>query len=256
MLALLAAMSFAAAPPCGLPPLRGGPPPFPTGELLAYDVDVMGMVRAGTLTLAVEPPMSRGSLLPLRARLRNSSVLAQARRMKAYALSWVDTQTLRPQRYRDESEEDGVRKSSDTRLGVTGPITMSWALGGKQGTTAFVPQSQVMDLVSMLFYLRAARLRPGEDVCFDLVANRRFWRLRGSVAAESERVESGAGTFDTFRFDAVLTRADGSGGKRPIHVWFSKDRRKLPVAAVSEIDLGPVRAMLIRASQAPAQPAD
>ncbi len=60
MLALLAALSFAAAPSCGLPPLRNGPLPFAPGELLAYDVDVLGVVRAGTLTVGVEPPISRG----------------------------------------------------------------------------------------------------------------------------------------------------------------------------------------------------
>jgi Protein of unknown function (DUF3108) len=256
MLALLAALSVAAAPPCGLPPLREGPLPFAPGELLSYDVDLLGLVRAGTLTLGVEPPISRGSLLPLRARLRNTSILARARPMKAYALSWVDVVTLRPQRYRDEAEEDGVRKSTDTRLDAPGPLTMSWSFGDKNGTTEYAPQSQVLDLVSMVFYLRAARLTPGEDFCFDLVANRRFWRLRGSVAPGSERLESAAGSFDTIRIDAVLTRTDGSGRKRPIHFWLSKGRRKLPVAAVSEIDLGPVRAMLARASHASTQPAD
>jgi hypothetical protein len=256
MIALLAALSLAAAPPCALPPLRGGPLPFAPGELLAYDIELLGVVRAGTLKIGVEPPISQGTLLPLRARVSNTSILAQARPMKAYALSWVDVKTLRPQRYRDESEEDGVRKSTDTRFDRPGPLAMAWALGEQKGTTEYAPRADVMDLVSMVFYLRAARLRPGEDICFDLVANRRFWRLRGSVASGSERVESGAGTLDTIRLDAVLTRTDGSGRKRPIHIWFSKGPRRLPVAAVSEIDLGPVRARLSSASQAPAQHAE
>ena len=245
-IALLAALALSATAPCGLPPLREGPPPFKPGELLHYDFDVMGIVKAGTLSLAVEPPISRGTLLTLRARARNTSVFANVRRLRSVALSWVDARTLRPQRYRDEAEEDGVHKVTDTRLDRPGPVTMTWAFGDRQGTSTLERERDVFDVLSFVYYLRAARLRPGQDVCVDLVANRRFWRLRGSLAAGRERVESSAGIFDTVRFDAVATRADGTGGKRPIHLWFSDDERRLLVAAVSEIDLGPVRAMLSR----------
>jgi hypothetical protein len=77
--------------------------------------------------------------------------------------------------------------------------------------------------------------------------------MRATVVPGTERVESPAGTFQTIRIDAVLTRADGTGGKRPVHLWFSTDERRLPVAVVSEVDLGPVRAILSRmaASNAP-----
>jgi Protein of unknown function (DUF3108) len=255
-LAPLAALAISAAPACGIPPLRDEPPPFRPGESLSYDVEVMGVVKAGSLTLAVEPPISRGSLLPLRARLRNTSVFAKVRRVKGYALSWVDAKTLRPQRYRDDAEEDGVRKTTDTRLDRAGPIAMAWTLGDKKGTTFFARQAEVLDLLSTVYYLRAARLDPGRPICVDLVANRRLWRLRGSVAPGSERVESAAGIFDTVRVDAVVTRADGGGKPRAVHFWFSKDERRLPVAAVGEIDLGPVSAKLSQANEARVQPAD
>jgi Protein of unknown function (DUF3108) len=248
------ALALSAAPACGLPPLQDAPRPFRPGEVLAYEFDVMGVVKAGTLSLAVEPPMSRGTLLPLRARVRNSSVFAKVRRVKGYALSWVRTQDLRPQRYRDATEEDGVRKTTDTPLDVRGPITMTWAFGERKGTSTLQPEREVMDLLSLVYYLRAAKLSTGQELCVDLVANRRFWRLRGAVAPESERVQSPAGTFDTLRIDAEVARADGSGAKRPVHLWFSKDERRLLVAAVSEIDLGPVRAMLSRAPPAAPSP--
>jgi Protein of unknown function (DUF3108) len=245
---------LATAPGCGLPPLREGPPPFQPGEQLTFDVDVMGVVKAGTATLAVEAPMSRGALLPLRARMKNSSVFAKVRRLKAVALSWVDRATLRPQRYRDEAEEDGVHKITDSRLDRPGPVPMSWQYGDKKGVATFERQAEVLDLLSSVYYLRAARLEPGTTMCFDLVANRRYWRFRGTVAPQPERVESAAGTFDTLRVDAVLTRADAPAAKgREVHFWFSTDARRLPVAAVSEIDLGPVRAMLSRVSGTPAE---
>jgi hypothetical protein len=254
--ALIAALALAAAPGCGLPPLREGPLPFRPGEMLSYDVDVMGVVKAGNASLAVEPPMMDGTLLPLRARFRNLSVFAKVRKGRGYALSWVDSRTLKPQRYRDEAEEDGVRKSTDTRLDRPGPVTMAWVLGEKKGTTSMQRQGEVLDLLSTVYYLRAARLESGARLCFDVVANRRFWRLRGEVAPKPERVESAAGIFDTVRVDATLTRADGQGSARTVHFWFSKDARRLPVAAVSEIDLGPVRLMLSHVTAPHVEPAD
>ncbi len=247
-MALAAAPAPAAAPParCGLPPLRDVPRPFRVGEVLSYDFDVMGIVKAGTLTATVEPPILRGSLLPLRARVRSTSVFAKVRRVRGFALSWVDVRDLRPQRYLDETDEDGVRKTTDTRLDVTGPITMQWAFGDRKGTSTLERERDVMDLLSFVYYLRAAALVPQQEICVDLVANRRFWRLRGAVAPGTERVQTPAGSFDAVRFDAVLTRADGSGGKRPVHFWYGRDERRLPLAAVSEIDLGPVRAVLSR----------
>jgi Protein of unknown function (DUF3108) len=253
MLPALLALSLAAGS-CGLPPLAG-PPPFRVGESLAYDLDVMGVVKAGSATLTVEPPIARGTLLPLRARVRNTSVFAKARRVRGYALSWVDARTLRPQRYRDEAEEDGVRKSTDTRLDRPGPIAMEWRLGERGGTTVAPRDAEVMDLVSTVYYLRAVRLEPGTRLCFDLFANRRIWRLDGTVAPDHEKVDTAAGSFDTVRVDAVLTRADGNGPRRPVHFWYGRGERRLPVAAVSEIDLGPVRAMLVRVS-APTAPTD
>ncbi len=259
MLALLAALSLA-GPSCGLPPLLDKPLPFAPGESLTYDVDILRIVKAGTLSLVVEPPISGGTLLPLRARLHTTSIFAKVRRVRGYALSWVGAETLRPQRYRDEAEENSVRKSTDTRLDRPGPLMMDWSVRDKteekKGTTTSARQGDALDLLSMVYYLRAARLRPGEEICFDLVANRRFWRLHGTVAPGIDHIESAAGSFDTTRLDAVLTRSDGGGPKRRIRFWFSKDQRQLPVAAVSEIDLGPVRAVLSQTSESPLQPAN
>jgi hypothetical protein len=252
-LTALLAVALAAPPACTLPPLHEGPRPFVTGEVLSFDFDVMGIVKAGTLSSTVEPPISRGALVPLRARIRNSSVFAKVRRVKGFALSWVKADDLRPQRYRDETDEDGVRKTSDTRLDVAGPITMSYAFGDRKGTATLERQGEVMDLLSLVYFLRVAALAPGQEICADLVANRRFWRFRGTVVPGTEKVHTAAGTFDAVRIDAVLTRADGAGGKRPVHLWYAKDARRLPLAAVSEVDLGPVRVMLTRASS-PTEP--
>lgn len=244
--AALLALCLGAAPACDLPPLAPGDRPWHPGESLTYDLDVLGMVKAGTLQLAVERPMSGGKVIPLRARAKTSSAIANVRPFAGVALSWIDAETLLPERYRDEAEEGGAHKMSDTRImPPRRELVIEYRYGQNAGKASYPRERDVLDALSMLYYLRAARLAPGDRFCFDLVANRRYWRLQGTVAATTEKVETPAGRFDTVRVDATTRRADRPDDRpRPVHLWFGTDARRLPVAIVSELDVGPVSATL------------
>jgi len=245
--AALAAL-LVAAEPCAPPPLLPGPPPWRTGEVLHFDFEVMGLVKAGTLSMEVGRPLFGGTQIPLRARVKNGSVFAKIRRITGDAFSWVDARTLLPERYRDEVVEDGVRKMSDARLRQQpGAVTVDAQYGEQKSSATFQREGEVLDALSAAYYLRAAELKPGAEMCFDLAGNRRYWRFRGKVAAKPEPVETPAGIFDTVRIDGTISRADAPASRRPLAVWISTDARRLLVAAASEIDLGPVSATLSRA---------
>jgi len=250
LLAPLVALSLAAGPECGLPPLRPGPPPWGPGESVAYDVDVMGVVKAGALSIDVQEPMFGGTQIPVRVRFRNTSVFAKVRKVTATGIAWVDAKTLLPERYREEADVNGVRKITDVRFpSPPAELTIEIQSGADRTSERRVPKGEALDLLAAIYYLRATALRPGQEVCFDVVANWRYWHLTGKVAAKPERVESAAGIFDTIRVDATVARADAGAPARQLHLWFSTDARRLLVAAVSEVDLGPVRAMLTRSSR-------
>lgn len=244
--AALLALALGASPACGLPPLAAGERPWRVGEALTYDLDLLGMVKGGTLQLSVERPMSGGKVIPLRARARTTPSIASVKPFAGVALSWIDAGTLLPERYRDEAEEGGVRKMSDTKIAPPrAELVVEYRYGETAGKTAYPRAGDVLDALSTIYYLRSARLAPGDRLCFDLVANRRFWRLEATVAQRTEKVETPAGRFETLRVDATTRRVDRPEDKpRPIHLWFGTDARRLPVAIVSEIDLGPVSATL------------
>ena len=247
--AALAALALAASGGCGLPPLRSGPLPWRTGETLSYTFDILAIVKAGEMSLEVRRPMFRETQIPVRARVRNTSVFAKVRRIKGTAFSWVDAKTLLPERYHDEFLENGVRKISDARLRAQpDTVTVENRYGDRQETASFRREGEVLDVLSAAYTLRVLDLRPGQEICFDLLATRRYWRVRGQVAPKGERVESAAGIFDTVRVDLVAIQADKPEVSRKVHLWFSTDARRLLVAAVSEINLGPVRVMLSAAS--------
>jgi hypothetical protein len=208
----------------------------------------MGMVKAGALSFEAGKPMFNGSQIPLRARVKNTSVFAKVRKVVGSAFSWVDAKTLLPERARDDVQEDGVHKVSDARL-RTDPaaVTIETEYGGEKGSTRYERQGgDVLDALSAAYYLRAADLKPGQELCFDVVGLRRLWRFQGKVAVKPESVDTAGGTFDTIRIDGTIERADKPGAKRPLHVWISTDPRRVLVGAVSEIDLGPVSALLAR----------
>jgi hypothetical protein len=190
--------------------------------------------------------ISGGRIVPLRARARSDASVQNLARLTAVAFSWVDSKTLVPERYREEADEDGVHKVSDARLAPPAPrIDLAYQVAGKESTGHFPRQGAVLDAVSAVYYLRAARLAPGDRFCFDLVARGRVWRVEGTVAAKQEQLDTAAGKLQTVRLDARAQRADRPEDRASeMHVWLSTDSRRLFVAAVGEIDAGPVRAML------------
>src|SRR5512138_3848924 len=105
-LALTQALALAGAP-CALPERRPEATPFASGEVLTYDLELV-LVKAGKLSLRVDRPMTRGEILPLKARAQTTAAVANIRRMTAVALSWISASTLRPERYHEEGDEDGA----------------------------------------------------------------------------------------------------------------------------------------------------
>lgn len=247
-LAALAALALAARP-CGLPPVAPGPLPWTGGETLTYDLDLLGVVKAGALELSVEPPISGGRIVPLRARAKTDSSFANLTRIAAVALSWIDPRTLRPERYREESEENGVHKIGDARLAErAAEVTITRESRGKRSAATFAREGEVLDALSAVYRLRASRLAPGDTFCFDLVARGRYWRVQGAVAARTEKVQTPLGRLETLRIDASARPANlPDAALSQMHLWISTDPARLLVAVVGEVDAGPVSATLVRA---------
>jgi len=166
--------------------------------------------------------------------------------LTAVAFSWVDARTLLPERYREEADEDGVHKVSDTRLSPPGPtIDMSFDIGGRTSAGRSPREGTVLDAVSAVYALRAAPLAPGDRLCFDLLGRGRVWRVTGTVASKVEKLDTVAGKLETLRIDARASLADRPlDPPREMHAWFSTDARRLFVAAVGDIDLGPIKVTL------------
>jgi hypothetical protein len=246
-----------AADPCGLPAPTPGVSPFTTGETASYDLDLFGLARVGALELsAARPsPLSGGKVVPLRARARTDPSISNLLRLTAVAFSWVDARTLLPERYREEADENGVRKVSDARLAPPGPtLDLAFEMGGQKSAAHHPREGTALDAVSAVFYLSAARLAGGDRLCFDLVARGRVWRVQGTVAPRAERIDTVLGKVEALRIDARASLADRpQEAPHQMHVWFTTELPRRFLVAVGEVDLGPVKVTLsgVRGSHAP-----
>jgi hypothetical protein len=241
--AALLAVSLAAEP-CGLP--RAGRSSWKAGETATYDLELFGLVRAGSLQLSAERPsaLSGGTIVPLRARARTEASVANLLELTAVAHSWVDVRTLLPERYREEAEENGVRKVSDVKLAPPGPtLDLFHEIGGKKSVARFPREGTALDAISAVHYLESAKLAPGDKMCFDLLARGRVWRVTGTVAAGG-KIDSVLGKVEAIRIDALATLAGPEEKPHEMRVWFTAERPRRFLVAVGDVDLGPVKVTL------------
>jgi hypothetical protein len=221
---------------CGLP--DAGPVPWPARETLTYEMDVP---RGGSARATLRASSGAGQVLLVGDAGLDSPLGIY--RASGTARSWLDAATLRPGRYADEIVDRTGRGTSAASFGRGPAIRIDWTDGAKRGVNAFVRQPDVLDALSVVYYLRAAQLRRGVPLCFDLVAARKAWRVSGTVGA-TERVKTRAGTFTAVRIDGRATRTDRPGETLRLQLWLSSDARRLPVQATVETDAGTVRALL------------
>ena len=88
-------------------------------------------------------------------------------------------------------------------------------------------------------------MAPGDRLCFDLLGRGRVWRVQGAVAQKVERIDTVLGKVEALRIDARATLADSPGEPpRQMHVWYTTAAPRRFLAAVGEVDLGPVKVTL------------
>jgi hypothetical protein len=230
-----------------------GPPPFFAGEILQYDVDVVG-VRAGRMSLEVLPNAGRGQDLSVRARAESNTFFDKVRKVKAEIVSSLRSKDLRPGAFREDLSEGGINRIAKVTF-PAGPVKGARYVEVEVRTSAGVSLSRhevagdAVDYVGGMYLFRALPLKIGESFCFETYALKRIWRVVGKVEGR-EQVSTPAGEFSTFHLKGVATRS-GSGplSTREVHLWITDDARRIPVAAVGVIDLGAVRATLYGAQR-------
>lgn len=238
-----------AKPP--LPSCKPFPPtvgiPWEPSERLYYDVDVMGAL-AGKLTLMAHPPLGKegNQEIILRAMAASNSFFSKIRQVRGRSASYLRTSDFRPRRYTEETQEGPSQREANVVFANSRGkknLALEWKRDGNKGKSNFPSANDAFDPVSAAYVLRTIELQEGQDLCFDSYGIRKLWRVAGRVK-KVETVKVPAGTFQAYRLEGTAYRVDNPLRKKEIHIWISADEKRLPLAAMSEMDLGIVRAQL------------
>lgn len=214
---------------------------FRPGERLEYDVDAVGM-KAATLTLKVLPV--KDGMIPVEATAKTNTFFAKIRRVTGTGTSYLNSKTLRPMRYAEDSIENEVHKTADAAFSPKDKtVALKWSVGEQKGDVLFRYTNDALDPVGTAFLFRQLAMKPGQKMCFDAYGIRRMWRVWGTIVGK-EHVSLPVGEFEAWHLEGTAVRMDNLQVRREIHYWISDDPRRLPLAALGSIDLGAVRATL------------
>lgn len=239
----------AGLPTCSPLPENVSSRPWHDGERLYYDVDVMGAF-AGKLTLIAHAPSPRlgEEEIHLRALAASNSFFSKIRTIRGRASSHLRLPDLRPRSYGEETREGEIERSATvhferSKRGMA--MNLESKRNGRTSRKRYRHTNDAFDPLSAFYALRAMKLEEGQSICFDAYGIRRHWRVSGTVKAR-EVVKVPAGAFSAYRIEGKAFMVDDPSKSREIHVWISADERRLPLAALGVMDLGPVRAQLTR----------
>jgi hypothetical protein len=247
MVAVLLALFAAASPP----PCPAGAPPsalVPVGEQLRFRLDVLG-AEVGTFDATAEPSGAssggRKAALELRARAKtNAFVSTNLGEYQAFATALL-APDLTPLHYKEEIDEGQTHKAADVDFPPrSGRLPVEATLNGNPDPLQLDAGSPARDMLSTLYVVRAQPL--AKQVCFDVYAARKVWRVEGRMAGREE-IETPLGKFASLRFDGAATRLDDATVHRPVHIWVTDDARRLPLVAMGEVKGKTFRAQLVEA---------
>lgn len=222
---------------------------FVPGEVLSFRLDALG-AEVGTFEVRVQPapPGDKRAALELTSRAKTSAfVSTNVGRYDAFATALMapDFSVLR---YHEDVDEGPLHRAVQLDFPpVSGTLAVQATRNGEPEAFSLPAGSEVRDILSTLYLLRAQSMKPGAPVCVEVYAGRKIWKVSGQVGGR-ETIDTPLGRMASVRIDADAVRIDDPKMKRGAHVWVSDDDRRLPLVAVGEMRGKVIRAQLVEVS--------
>ena len=241
LFALLLAATVPVCPPQKLQAAR-----FVSGEVLTYKLDALGAdVGSFEVRVKAPPPGEKRAALELSSRAKTSAfVSTNVGRYDAFATALMapDFSVLR---YREDVDEGPQHRAVQLDFPpANGALAVQASKNGEPEGFTVEAGSDVRDILSTFYLLRAQSMKPGAPVCAEVYAGRKVWKLQGQVGGR-ETIDTPLGRMAAVRIDAEAVAVSDANLKRAAHVWVSDDERRLPLVAVGEVRGKVIRAQLV-----------
>jgi len=213
--------------------------PFSEGETLLYTIKLIG-IPAGNQVLKVEETIKEkeGSLYFLTSKVESSGIVSVFFQLKDEVESYVDTETLYPQLVRINIKENSRREKIEVKIRKDKDKIRAF-IWDKVRDKKWVRElsSPPLDILSLVYWIRAQNLKVGkkfEVLLLDTPGS--FKNIKFEVSRE-DKAYTYLGVFPAFV-------CEQKGVKNGISVWFSQDKRHLPLYIQVNTPFGYLTAIL------------
>lgn len=229
--------------------------PFGPGETMQWDVTVLGM-RTGRVDvrLGERSEIDGETVYPSYASARTEGFMSVLGELDGRMVSWLDPETQRPvrmvNRFRTKAlladptfAREDAAFSTDAQ--VAGRLVYRTSEKETARKSKLTSSGHLLDVLSVIYYMRSRKLTPGEPFCFEIYHRRRLWRVTGNVGA-SKLVTAPVMTRRARVLEGEL-RLVGGGKKakpRQIRAWVSEDDDRLPLLVETPDNLGTLEVKL------------
>ncbi|MBC6613062.1 DUF3108 domain-containing protein [Hymenobacter sp. BT507] len=221
---------------------------FTSGEVLSYKVHY-GLINAAEATIEVADNIHRVNNRPCYQATVTGRTLGSFDfflRIRDTWRSYIDTATIRPQRFFRNIEENHYRKRETVDFDHTRAVASVESYKKdkndvKRGT--FKVPSNVQDIVSGVYFLRTINFdqhRPGEVIRVQGFFDDEVFSM-DVIYKGRETVETKAGTVRALRLVPKMPSNKLFRGENAISVYLSDDRNKIPVLIQAEMFVGSVK---------------
>lgn len=234
--------------PFAYEPITSPQTPAPwTGEQLKYGL-YYSFIKAGTAyikTRGVTAINGRQAYV-IQTTAFSASVIDPFFKVRDVNYSWLDAENFYSLGYSQSVREGNYKR--DEWLAFDYPANTYYGELQKKADPRTVSgplSAPVLDMLTSLYFVRAQKLTPGQDVVFDIVNREKQYPLIVKVL-KKETIKTAAGKFKCIVVEPQF-RGEGifvSKGKS-LKVWLTDDEYKMPVKMKTEVFIGSVSAELL-----------
>ena len=211
--------------------------PFKEGEVFNYTAK-FNFIPAGTASLKV---ISIDSINNVRSyhiqySARTGSLGDRLFKIRDQVDSWIDANGLNLQRQKKSVRQGSYRKTTQTELFYDKGLAIV-------NNDTIQVRDIVFDPYSLFYYLRTVPLIIGETLNMITFDNGSFTDFQLRVD-KSELLTVPAGTFNCFVVNPFKNGSSLLKNEGDMTIWFSDDKRKIPIQILVKIKYGTMKLML------------
>jgi hypothetical protein len=244
--------AFADRAPCAALPRPTREVSFAPGEELTFELSVAGMML-GRMEIKVGRPRTyKGKpAMTLFGRGRTSGWASSLTAFSGRYMVLVDPDTLEPFELRTDTTYGTDPRLETTLFGAT-QFATDFRQDGRDQARTWALRMPGFDMLTLLYLTRRLALEPSAELCHEVYADKRLWRVEGEVRS-TETIETAAGERRATRLDTRWTRmphGDFDPKREPpridLEAYFAADGARVPLLFYAKTKDYTAKAELVR----------